>query len=120
MFIIYLVRTCESTKILLCALHLRTNPLQQPDTFPTRKQHALTVRHANTGLFWGNLAAIFHTYIHYLCIQIRCTALRFPKHRSCHGTPPRKQTSYATELQCPGRDKRDTVYIHKHTRAQTV
>jgi hypothetical protein len=36
----------------------------------------------------------------------------YPKHRSCNGTPPRKQTSYATELPCSGRDKRVTLYIN--------
>jgi hypothetical protein len=120
MFIIYyLLPIRELTKLQLCALHLRTNPLPPAvATGHTTCTVGLTVRYANVGLFWGNLA-MFHTYITYV-YKYGVQSVVYPKHRSCHGTPPRKQTSYATELPCSGRDKRDTLYIHKHTRAQTV
>ena len=114
MFIIYhLLPICELTKMQLCALHLRTNP--PPPAVATghilfaHNMHCRTDRYANVGLFWGNLA-MFHTYITYVH-KYGGQSFLYPKHRSYHGTPPRKQTSYATELPCSGRDKRDTLYI---------
>ena len=119
---------------------LRTNPLPPaaatghiPNSHTTRTVR-LTVRYANVRLFCGNLAmfrtharthARARTHTHQLRAQTRCTAVRFPKHRSCHGTSPRKH--YATELPCSGRDKRDTrdiyiyiyIYTHIHTHTHT-